>query len=199
MIRKPHFPHPEYDIEEAREALTYQLRGQQSEHFEITSAEMDKLFRFGVLELRPDRETMSYGVLTPEDLVRAYYYYLPPEPTPEPPAKKPPLKIHKKLRIESYSVKDKARERPLKIPSKKAGFHEEARIERENDVNSSDFPSQGYVSVQKVADFLAVSKSTLQRWKMRPDFPKPVKMGERRVMFDAAETLAWSKKQAKNR
>ncbi|HIB7249090.1 TPA: helix-turn-helix transcriptional regulator [Escherichia coli] len=34
---------------------------------------------------------------------------------------------------------------------------------------------------------------------MRPDFPKPVKMGERRVMFDAAEILAWSKKQAKNR
>lgn len=57
MIRKPHFPHSEYDIEEAREALTYQLRLHQPEHFEITSAEMDKLLRFGVLELRPDRET----------------------------------------------------------------------------------------------------------------------------------------------
>lgn len=48
------------------------------------------------------------------------------------------------------------------------------------------------LSVKKTCDILAISKSSLERYvRSQPGFPQPVSVGNRRVMFLAAEVAAY--------
>lgn len=48
------------------------------------------------------------------------------------------------------------------------------------------------LSVQDTCDILAISKSSLERYvRSQPDFPQPVSVGNRRIMFRATEIAAF--------
>ena len=45
-----------------------------------------------------------------------------------------------------------------------------------------------YIRVGKLATLLGVSRATIYRWiHSNPNFPKPIKLGEKSTVFDSAE------------
>lgn len=62
---------------------------------------------------------------------------------------------------------------------------------------SLDFPLSGNVRIRQVAQFLAMSESTVHRRMNDPGFPQPVHLSARLVVFDAAEVRRWQE-QLKN-
>ena len=48
-----------------------------------------------------------------------------------------------------------------------------------------------YLRVNDAAEFLAVSRATIYRWKSNPNFPKAIQLGERSTVFDLDELKAF--------
>lgn len=57
--------------------------------------------------------------------------------------------------------------------------------------SAPDFPLSGNVRIRQVAQFLAMSESTVYRRMKEPGFPKAAHLSARLVVFDAAEVRRW--------
>ncbi len=49
-----------------------------------------------------------------------------------------------------------------------------------------------YLTEKKVADAYAISRRSLQRWRISGDGPKWVRLGARRVVYRVADCEAWT-------
>lgn len=52
-----------------------------------------------------------------------------------------------------------------------------------------------YLRVQELLKMLNISKATLYRLSRREDFPRPVKLSRKLVMYNITEILSWLEKQ----
>uniref|UniRef100_UPI00258EF40B AlpA family transcriptional regulator n=1 Tax=Klebsiella sp. TaxID=576 RepID=UPI00258EF40B len=57
--------------------------------------------------------------------------------------------------------------------------------------NNDAFPESGNVRMRQVVQFLAMSESSVYRLIKNTDFPRPVHLSSRLVVFDAAEIRQW--------
>ena len=60
--------------------------------------------------------------------------------------------------------------------------------------HSSGF--EPYVSLTEVAEFLGMSKATLEKWRFRNELPFPVYQIGRRLRFKLSEVDEWAQSQA---
>ncbi|HAI7368426.1 AlpA family transcriptional regulator [Escherichia coli] len=58
------------------------------------------------------------------------------------------------------------------------------------------FPESGNVRMRQVVQFLAMSESSVYRLIKNTDFPRPVHLSSRLVVFDAAEIRQWQQRRA---
>lgn len=56
------------------------------------------------------------------------------------------------------------------------------------------FPESGNVRIRQVVQFLAMSESSVYRLIKNTDFPRPVHLSSRLVVFDAAEIRQWQQR-----
>ncbi|MCX8979078.1 AlpA family transcriptional regulator [Citrobacter portucalensis] len=57
--------------------------------------------------------------------------------------------------------------------------------------SNNAFPESGNVRMRQVVQFLAMSESSVYRLMKATDFPRPVHLSSRLVVFDAAEIRQW--------
>ena len=62
--------------------------------------------------------------------------------------------------------------------------------------SATEFPLSGNVRIRQVAQFLAMSESTVHRRVKEAGFPQPVQLSSRLVVFDAAEIRQWQQRRA---
>ena len=60
--------------------------------------------------------------------------------------------------------------------------------------STAAWPESGNVRMRQVVQFLAMSESSVYRLIKNTDFPRPVHLSSRLVVFDAAEIRQWQQR-----